>query len=139
HLVFSTKGRQGWITDKIEERLHKYIGGIVRGKKGALLEINGMPDHVHLLLHLKPTHHLPDIVRDIKANSSAWLNEQLQLQKFGWQDGYSIFSVSQSQAPRVKAYIQRQKVHHLRQDYQSELLTLLRANEIGYDERYLWT
>src|SRR5438105_14977617 len=87
HIVFSTKGRRRLITEKIEDELHGYIGGIVRNLEGKLLEANGDADHIHLLVVLKPKVALSDVVRDIKANSSAWLNETTRSSyKFGWQD-----------------------------------------------------
>ena len=139
HVVFSTKNRLPLITLDREPRLHKYLGGIVRNLGGSLLEVNGMNDHVHLLLKLKPTIAISDVVRDIKANSSKWMNESVtSLRKFGWQDGYSAFSVSQSQIERVIAYIASQKDHHRRRDYKSEVLTLLRKHDIEFDEALLW-
>jgi REP element-mobilizing transposase RayT len=139
HVVFSTRQRRPLITEKIERSLHKYMGGVIRNQKGVLLEINGMPDHVHLFFKLKPTIAISNIVRDIKANSAHWLNDSRKLTvRFAWQDGYSAFTVSESQVERVKAYIRNQKQHHRRNDYRSELLTLLEKHRIEYEERYLW-
>jgi putative transposase len=138
HLVFSTKERRQLITTNIEAELYKYIGGIVRNLDGHLLAANGMPDHIPLLVKLKPKVAISDIVRDIKANSSAWLNEQTKIYKFGWQDGYAAFTVSQSQIERVKGYIRNQKNRHKRMSFKEELLELLVRNHIEYDERYLW-
>jgi len=139
HVVFSTKERRRLITSAIEDELHKYIGGIVRNLEGDLLEANGDLDHLHLLLFLKPKFALSDVVRDIKANSSGWLNERNRsLRKFGWQDGFAAFTVSQSQVPRVSGYIRNQKNRHKRSDFKSELLELLQKNCVEYDERYLW-
>jgi REP element-mobilizing transposase RayT len=139
HIVFSTKERRQLITSTIEAELYKYIGGIVRNLEGKLIEANGMSDHIHLLVKLKAKVALSDIVRDIKANSSSWLNERNRsLHKFAWQDGFSAFTVSQSQMARVAAYIRNQKRRHKRMDYKAELLELLLKNEIEYDARYLW-
>lgn len=138
HVVFSTKQRRQLITSAIEDELHKYIGGIVRNLEGDLLEANGIPDHIHLLLKLKPKFAVSDIVRDIKANSSGWLNERSRIYKFGWQDGYAAFTVSESQVPRVAGYIRNQKNRHKKTDFKTELLELLDKNRIEYDERYLW-
>jgi len=138
HIVFSTKERRRLITPAIEDELHKYIGGIVRNLEGSLLEANGDMDHLHLLIVLKPKCALSDVVRDIKANSSAWLNDRARIYKFGWQDGYAAFTVSESQAPRVSGYIRNQKNRHRRLSYKEELLELLSKNRIKYDERYLW-
>ena len=139
HIVFSTKERRRLITPAIEDELHKYIGGIVRNLEGDLLEANGDMDHIHLLAILKPKLALSNIIRDTKANSSAWLNKRIRSPyKFAWQDGYSAFTVSESQIERIASYIRNQKNRHRRIDYKDELLELLRINRIKYDERYLW-
>ena len=138
HIVFSTKERRRLITPTIEDELHKYIGGIVRNSEGDLLEANGDLDHRHLLVVLKPKYAVSDVVRDIKASSAGWLNGRARLYKFGWQDGFAAFTVSESQAPRVGGYIRNQKNRHRRISYQDELIELLNKNRIKYDQRYLW-
>jgi putative transposase len=141
HLVFSTKERKELIKKEFQEELYKYIGGIVRGEGGVLLEIGGMPDHVHLLAKLKPTRAVSDILRQIKANSSKWLNDEhkrFRIRKFAWQEGYAAFSVSESQVWRVKKYIRGQEEHHKRTDFKTELIALLEKHRVEYDERYLW-
>jgi REP element-mobilizing transposase RayT len=138
HIVFSTKKRSPLISESWEKNLHKYMGGIIRGEGGSLLEVGGTSDHVHLLVKLKPTKAVSDIVRVLKANSSKWVNEQKRLRKFGWQDGYAAFTVSQSQAPKLREYIQNQKKHRKKKDYKAELLALLERHEIEFEERYLW-
>jgi REP element-mobilizing transposase RayT len=111
----------------------------VRGERGVLLGIGGMPDHVHLLAKLSPAISLADVVGCIKAKSSKWANaEKLKLRKFGWQDGYSAFTVSESQIASVRRYIQHQEQHHRRQSYQDELRALLRKHGIEFEERYFW-
>lgn len=138
-IVFSTKERRPLIASEFEEELYKYIGGIVRGQKCIQLAIGGIEDHIHLLIKLKPTIALSDLVRDIKANSSGWINEKHHKPgKFAWQDGFAAFTVSFSQVERVKAYIRSQKRHHAKTDYKGELLSLLAKNQIDYDERYIW-
>ena len=139
HLVFSTKQRQPMISDSLAAELHPYLGGIVRGEGGEPLAVGGVADHVHLLVKLKPTIAVSDFLRQLKANSSKWINEEKwKLQKFGWQDGYGAFTVSRSQVTRVVEYIQIQKQHHAKQDFQNEYLDLLVKHEVEYDERYLW-
>jgi REP element-mobilizing transposase RayT len=138
HIVFSTKDRRQLIKPTIEERLYKYMGGIIRGLGGVGLEIGGVDDHIHILVKFKPTIALSDAVRDIKANSSKWLNEQAKIYKFAWQDGFSAFTVSESQVERLRRYIRNQKTHHRRQTFQEELLELLKKNQIERDDRYLW-
>jgi len=139
HIVFSTKHRQEFINSAMEDQLHKYVAGIVRGIGGSCIEINGMPDHVHILSILPPKIAVSDALRDIKANSSKWVHETTpQLHNFGWQDGFAAFTVSKSQVEPVRQYIRDQKQHHRRSDYKQELIGLLEKHEIDYDERYIW-
>lgn len=139
HLVFSTKSRLPMITDDLEAELHKYMGGILRGEGGILLEIGGMPDHIHLLAKLKPSIAVSDILRLLKANSSKWVNEEkLKYRKFGWQDGCAAFTVSRSQVDTVTKYIRNQKQHHRKKDFKSEFVELLERHEVEYEKRYLW-
>lgn len=138
HIVFSTKNRLPLITSEIEAELYPYISGICKHKGAKLLIANGMSDHVHLLVQLKPSILLADFVRDVKANTSKWLNEEkLKLKKFGWQDGYSAFTVSKSQIEKVFEYIRDQKEHHRSVDHLAELKLLLTRHEISFEERYL--
>ena len=139
HIVFSTKHRQPLITAGLQEELYKYMGGIIRGEGGTLLEIGGMPDHVHLLTRFKADKSVSHMLQLIKANSSKWANERSeQNSRFAWQTGYAAFSVSESQVGAVRDYVRRQEEHHRRSSFQEELLALLRKHEIDYDERYLW-
>ncbi len=139
HLVFSTKGRYPLITKELQSNLHAYLGGIIRGEGGVLLEIGGMPDHVHLLAKFKPTVSISDMLRCIKANSSGWVNEERKgSRKFGWQDGYAAFTVSESQVAVVRQYIQQQETHHRGLSYQDEFRALLERHGIEFDERYIW-
>ena len=139
HVTFSTKNRLPLIGSEIEGDLHKYMGGIIRKQGCTLFEVNGMNDHVHLLLKLKPSLALSDLIRDVKANSSKWVNEEKwKVHKFGWQDGFAAFSVSRSQIEKVAEYIRNQKEHHQGLDFKSELLGLLIKHEIEFDEEYLW-
>lgn len=139
HIVFSTKERRRFITPALRDDLYSYIGGIIRGGKGIQLEIGGMPDHLHLLVKLPPTLSISDALRLIKANPSKWVREQRdQSRAFGWQTGYGAFSVSESQMPAVRLYIQRQEQHHRTTTFQEELVALLEKNRIEFDRRYLW-
>ena len=138
HLVFSTKNRQPLIQTDFRESLYGYMGGILRAEGGILLEIGGMPDHVHLLAKMKTDVAVSVAVKEIKAKSSKWLNERSgALERFEWQKGYGIFSVSASLADKVRAYIQSQEEHHRRVSFRDELVSLLERNGIPYDERYL--
>jgi putative transposase len=139
HIVFSTKERRQLIVPAIEKDLHGYIGGIVKGIEGKLLEINGVADHVHLLVKLPPKIAVSDGIREIKANSSKWLNEEKsKFYKFGWQDGFAAFSVSESQVDRVRGYIRNQKQRHKRMTFKEELVAMLDKHRIEYDKRYIW-
>jgi putative transposase len=139
HVVFSTKGRYPLITAAVRDDLHAYMGGIVREREGIALAIGGMPDHVHLLIKIKPKLALSDVIRDIKAVSSKWMNETKGgLHKFGWQDGFAAFTVSQSPVDSVRRYIEMQEQHHRSIDFKAELLALFQRNRIQYDEAALW-
>ncbi len=119
--------------------MYSYIGGIIRGEGGTLLEIGGMSDHVHLLTKLKPTKSVSELLNRIKAKASKWVNEEkVTMRKFGWQDGYAAFSVSESQIASVRRYIRDQEKHHRRQSFQEEFRALLEKHGIDFEERYLW-
>jgi REP element-mobilizing transposase RayT len=138
HVVFSTKNRIPLIGKAMQDDLYAYVGGIVRGEEGVLLEIGGMPDHVHLLIRLRPTAAIAEILHRVKAKSSKWANtQQKRLRKFGWQDGYSAFTVSESRAASVRKYIREQESHHRRLSFQDELRGLLRKHGVEFEERYL--
>jgi putative transposase len=139
HVVFATKYRRATITTQIKERLFEYIGGTIRAKKGHLIEIGGMPDHVHILARLSPTLAVADVVRDIKANSSKWMNEQPGItQTFEWQKGYGAFSVSYSQIAVVEQYIQNQEEHHRTRSFQDEYIDFLKRHGVEFRLEYLF-
>jgi REP element-mobilizing transposase RayT len=140
HIVFSTKNRAPLVSPGIRDDLYEYVGGIIRGEGGVLIEIGGMPDHVHLLTKFKPAKSVSEMLNRIKAKSSKWVHEtKLAKQDFGWQDGYAAFSVSESQVPAVRLYLQGQEQHHRVQSYQDEVRALLERHGVEYDERYLWS
>ncbi|MEP6705489.1 MAG: IS200/IS605 family transposase [Acidobacteriota bacterium] len=136
HIVFGTKRRQPFIHHDIKNRLHAYMGGTVRGLGGIALEINGIEDHVHLLVKLKPTIRFSDFLRDLKSNSSSWVKDN-GVPAFGWQRRYGAFTVSESQCDVVRRYIQNQEQHHKRFDFKAEFEKLLSANGIPLDD-YVW-
>jgi len=139
HIVFSTKHREPFITPQLTERLYPFIGGVIRDEKGTLFDIGGVADHVHLYLRWRTDSPVADLMRNVKARSSKWIHESNpELKQFAWQDGYSAFSVSKSQEPAVKRYIATQAEHHQHEDFKSELLKLLRAHGIDFDERYVF-
>ena len=139
HIVFSTKDRAPWITPEISERLYPYIGGIIRAERGVLYDIGGIEDHVHLYLRWRPDGAVSDLMRTVKARSSKWVHDTFpSLGAFAWQEGFGVFTVSKSQEGAVKAYIVGQHEHHKKEDFKSELLRLLRAHGIEFDERYVF-
>jgi REP element-mobilizing transposase RayT len=138
HIVFSTKHREPFIDPEWRPRLFKIIGGLVRNHSSVLIAAGGTEDHVHLLVSLARTISVADAVRDIKANSSNWVHNELGLREFQWQQGYGAFAVSYSQIESVKAYLANQEQHHARQSFQDEFRELLRRHEIEWDERYVW-
>lgn len=140
HIVFAVKGRQNLISKIWKEELYKYITGIVTHKEQKLIAINGMPDHIHILIGLKPTQMLSDLVRDIKANSSRFINEKQWIPgKFEWQTGFGAFSCGHSQLDIVIRYIQNQEIHHNTKTFKEEYITLLKSADIDYNEQYIFT
>lgn len=138
HIVFATKGREAWITDEVAERLYAYMGGIVRAEGGALLAIGGVEDHVHMYVRWRPDGSVSNLMRTVKARSSRWVHQTLPgMETFAWQEGYSVFSVSKSQEAAVKRYIAGQREHHVNEDYKSEVLRLLRAHGVEFEERFV--
>ena len=139
HIIFSTKNRIPLITKNLKEELYKYIGGIIRAEGGVQIEIGGIEDHIHILAKFKPTHSVSEMLNKIKSNSSKWANDhKMKYRRFGWQDGYAAFTVSESQAPIVAEYIRNQEEHHRKQTFQEELVALLERHGIKYDPKYLW-
>ncbi len=138
HLVFATKDRYPFISDSWEADLHGYLGGCVRDLDAISDEVGGSRDHAHLLLSLKPTHRLCDVVLEVKRGSSKWLHEEGICPKFAWQEGYGCATVSPSQRERVRRYIVNQKAHHRKRTFQEEYLDFLKKNGVEYDERYIW-
>lgn len=138
-LVFAVKARQSLIQTSWEEELYKYITGIVTHKGQKLLAINGMPDHIHLLIGIKPACCLSDLVREIKKSSNAWVEEKgFCPSKFQWQEGYGAFSYSHSSLDQVISYIHNQKDHHRKKTFQEEYKSLLTLFQIDYKDEYLF-
>ncbi len=139
HLVFAVDQRQKLIQDRFKPELYRFITGIIRQRGQKLIAINGMPDHVHLLVGLRPEMALSNLVRDIKAFSSGHVNTERWVRgTFRWQEGFGAFSYSRSQIASVVRYIENQEQHHRRMNFREEYLDLLRAFEVEYDERYLF-
>lgn len=137
HVVFSTKERRPFVDEDISERLYCYIRGIARSNNALVLEIGGVADHVHILLKLRASASLAHAVQVIKAGSSKWMREEIQQRTFAWQSGYAGFTVSESIVERVRAYIRRQKEHHLKHSFEDELRLLLEKHRVDYELEYL--
>jgi len=138
HIVFSTKGREPWLTPEIGSRTHQYLGGAIRDENGIALIVNGTADHVHILAKLRQDKAISKIVGELKANSSGWISRTFKnTAEFAWQEGYGAFTVSESQVPKVRRYIERQEEHHRTVSFLEELKVILRAHDLPFDERYL--
>jgi putative transposase len=137
HLIFSTKNREPFVAVPWRSRLHEYLGGTISGLGGIPEIVGGVADHVHLLVGLKATHKLADVLRELKKASSVWVHEQIGLASFAWQDGYAAFTVSATACEAVKKYITIQESHHSLRTYREELIEMLRKAGIEYDGRYL--
>ena len=138
-FVFAVKYRNGLIHASFKEELYQYISGIIKANNHKLLAINGMPDHLHIFIGMRPTQSISDLLQDIKGSSSKWINEKKFLKvKFEWQEGYGAFSYSKSHVENVIEYIQNQENHHKKESFRDEYLKFLKVFEIEYDERYIF-
>ena len=139
HVVFSVKQRVSLIQNEWREELHKYITGIIRNEGHKLLAVNSMSDHIHILISIKPDTSLSELIRDVKANSSKWINEKKYIQtKFPWQEGFGAFSYSHSQLDTVIRYIQKQNEHHKKQTFKEEYTSFLKRYGVSYDPKYVF-
>ena len=137
-IVFAVKGRQAFIKETFREELQKYISGIIAEKKQKLYAIYCMPDHVHILVSIKPDIAVSDLVRDIKANSSSFIKEKDFVKDFSWQTGFGAFSYSKSQSLNVVDYILNQPDHHKRKTFKEEYIEFLEKFGIDFKEEYLF-
>ena len=139
HIVFAVKGRQSLIPESRKEELYKYITGIIKKRDQKMLAVNGMSDHIHILIGMKPTIALSDLVRDFKAGSSGFINEKKWLRgKFNWQEGFGAFSYSRSQVDTVIKYIMNQEQHHKKKTFKEEYIEFLKKFDLDYEEKYLF-
>jgi len=139
HFVFSTKERVKFIDPEIEDRVWAYIGGIAKNHKMTVVQVGGIDDHIHALVMAKPSLAPSAIAQLIKGESSKWVHEEFpKLGKFGWQDGYAVFTVSKSIVPRVVEYIRDQRIHHSTKTFDDEYVELLKLHGVDYDERFLF-
>ncbi|MDN3675463.1 IS200/IS605 family transposase [Flavobacterium branchiarum] len=139
HIVFAVKGRQNLISKKRKDEIYKYITVIVTNKGQKLIAINGVSDHIHILVGLKPDKSLSDLVRDIKANSSKFINDKKWINgKFEWQTGFGAFSYSHSQLTNVINYIRNQEEHHKVKTFKDEYIEFLKLFDVDFKSEYLF-
>ena len=138
-FIFAPKFRASLIHASWEDELYKYITGIVQNNKHKMLAINGMPDHIHFIIGFHTTQSISDLMQDVKANSSKWINEKRFIKsRFEWQEGYGGFSYSKSQVNKVIQYILNQKEHHKKTTFMGEYKEFLKKFEIQFDEKYIF-
>ena len=137
-VVFAVKGRQLLIQEAFRDELQKYISGIVKAQKQKLYAIYCMPDHTHIFVSIKPDTAMSDLVRDIKANSSAFIKEKNFVKNFSWQTGFGAFFYSKSHTSNVVNYILTQFEHHKKKTFKQEYIEFLQKFGVDYDEQYLF-
>ncbi len=137
-LVFAVKFRAALIQKEWKEKLHKYITGILQSNNHKLLQINSMPDHIHILIGLRPNQSLAALVQNIKTESTKWIKEQKLSPSFAWQEGYGAFSYSKSHVDTVIRYIQNQEAHHKKETFLDEYRNFLKEFEIDVEEQYIF-
>ena len=137
--VFAVSNRQSLIKPEFKEDIYKYITGIVTNQGQKLISINGMLDHIHILIGLRPAMALADLVQEIKADSTNFINKKRWVRgRFSWQEGYGAFSYGHSQLNTIIRYIQNQEKHHQRRSFKDEYLSLLRKFDIAFDDKYVF-
>jgi len=138
-VIFAVKGRKSLIAPAFEEELYKYITGVIKNKDQKLLAINGMSDHIHILIGMRPTCCLSDLVREVKKSSNEFIKDKkFTKHKFEWQSGYGAFSYSHSSLTQVITYINNQKIHHRKFTFKDEYTALLKKFEIEFKNEYLF-
>ncbi len=138
-VVFAVKGKGNLLHENWREEVFKYMAGIIKGKGQKPIIVNGVADHVHVFIGLKPSMSVSDLIRDVKNNSTNFINEKkFVMGKFSWQEGYGAFSYSHSQIGNVYNYVLNQEEHHRKKTFREEYLQFLKDFEIEYDEKYLF-
>ena len=139
HAVFAVKNRECVISKSWKNDLYKYITGIVQNNGNKMLVINGVNDHIHLFFGINPNQSLSDLMKDVKANSSKWINDnKFVMGRFSWQTGYGAFSYSHSQLDNVIQYINKQEEHHQKRSFREEYLELLNKFDVDFEDKYLF-
>ena len=138
-FVFAVKYRKSLIDKSWKDELHKYITGIISNKEHKLIQINSMPDHIHIFIGMRPNESISDLMKVVKGESTKWINEsKLKNKNFSWQEGFGAFSYSKSQVDSVVKYIQNQETHHKKKSFLEEYRAFLNAFEIEWDEKYIF-
>jgi REP element-mobilizing transposase RayT len=139
HYIFAVQNRFGLIQNGWRGELYKYMTGTLANKGHKLLQIGGMPDHIHALISMSPKQSPSDLMADVKRSSSLWINDKrLVMGKFSWQEGFGAFSYGKSQIPNIANYIENQEKHHKKRTFMEEYLEFLKLFEIEYDQRYVF-
>ncbi|MCF8373783.1 MAG: IS200/IS605 family transposase [Bacteroidales bacterium] len=137
-IVFTTKNREMTLLESGQERLYKFIWGILKNKKCHLYRIGGIENHLHIITHVHPTIAVADLIKDIKLSSSDFIKTEMLFPDFnGWQNGYSAFTYHISSKDNLIKYVKNQKQHHQKFDFKEELISLLIEHGIEYNEKYL--
>ena len=138
-FVFAVKYRAALIDNEWKERLHQYLTGIFQANKHKMLQINSMPDHIHIFIGMRPHQSMSSLIKLVKTESSRWIKTQnLCSYPFGWQEGYGAFSYAKSQAADVIRYVQNQEIHHRKETFLDEYRKFLTEFEIEWDERHIF-
>ena len=138
-LVFAVKNRAALINKEWKARLHQYITGIFQQNGHKMLQINSVPDHIHIFIGLRPSQSISAIVQNVKTESSKWIKEnEFCPSAFAWQEGFGAFSYSKSHVDKVIRYVQNQETHHKKETFLDEYRRLLKAFEVEYDEQYIF-
>jgi REP element-mobilizing transposase RayT len=138
HVVFSVRNKRHSINKSWKDELYKYITGIIKSKEQKLIVINGVSDHLHFLVGMRPTCNLSDLIREVKANSSKWINKSNYISgKFFWQEGFGAFSLGHSQLPIIINYINNQDEHHKKATFREEYIQFLKAYDVDYIDKYI--
>ena len=140
HFVFAVKFRQALITQEWKEELHKYITGIFQQNNHKVLQINSMPDHIHIFIGLRTHQSISSLIQNVKTESSKWVKAKGFCPKpFAWQEGYGAFSYAKSQVNNVILYIQNQEIHHGKETFLDEYKRMLNAFDVDWDTQYIFT
>jgi len=138
-FVFAVKHREAQIQPEWKEKLHKYITGIFQENRHKMLQINSMPDHIHIFAGIRPHQSISSLIQNVKTESSKWVKSQnFNKYPFAWQEGYGAFSYGKSQVPDVIRYIQNQEIHHQKKSFLEEYRKLLVAFDIDWEEQYIF-